>query len=54
MVIRAAMVEVLTSKTTTWEKDRGVEFLYDNVIPLTFKNTNSKQERIRERSFFFG
>ncbi|KAJ7962221.1 65-kDa microtubule-associated-like protein [Quillaja saponaria] len=25
------MVEVLTSKVTAWEKDRGIEFLYDGV-----------------------
>ncbi|KAF3439975.1 hypothetical protein FNV43_RR18253 [Rhamnella rubrinervis] len=25
-----AMVEALTSKTTAWEKEKGVEFLYDN------------------------
>ncbi|KAJ4706170.1 65-kDa microtubule-associated-like protein [Melia azedarach] len=49
------MVEALSSKTMTWEKERGVEFLYDGVRLLsmledyTILRQEKEQERRRQR-----
>lgn len=42
MVIQAAMVDVLISKTTAWETERGVDFLYDSIrkFHVTFSGTS--------------
>ncbi|XP_044467547.1 65-kDa microtubule-associated protein 3-like [Mangifera indica] len=45
------MVEALTSKTLAWEKDRGVQFLYDGVHLLSMleEYTILRQEKEQER-----
>ncbi|MFQ6631234.1 hypothetical protein Gotur_010000 [Gossypium turneri] len=51
------MVEALASKTVAWEKERGVEFLYDGIRLLsmleeyTILRQEKEQERRRLRSF---
>ncbi|CAN6440166.1 unnamed protein product [Victoria cruziana] len=50
-----AMVENLTAKTTAWEKERGVEFIFDGVRLLssleqyTLLRQEKEQERRRQR-----
>ncbi|XP_027107814.2 65-kDa microtubule-associated protein 3-like [Coffea arabica] len=50
-----AMIEVLTSKAKAWEKQRGVEFLYDGVSLLSMLDQyrilkeEKEQERQRQR-----
>ncbi|KAK8470380.1 hypothetical protein PHAVU_004G127100 [Phaseolus vulgaris] len=46
-----AMVEALTSKTASWEKDKGIEFTYDGTCLLSMLENYSlsRQEKEQER-----